>query len=111
MSKCKNNEEINDDLELEMSSGNVFTDIGFDDEEAANLLIRARLLSKLRDLIEETGMSQRAIAKQLSIQQPRVAEIMKLKIQYFSVDTLLKYLDRLGQNVELKFKKRKKQIA
>ena len=108
MPKCKNNAKRNDDFELETGSGNVFKDIGFNDEESANLLARAKLMSKLRDLIEQTGMSQRAIAKLLDVKQPRIAEIMGMKIQYFSVDTLLKYLDRLGQKVEFRFSKKRR---
>ncbi len=108
MPKCKSNVQPDDDFVLEASSGNIFKDIGFHDEEAANLLARAQLMSKLHDLIEETGLSQRAVAKLLEIQQPRVAEIMRMKIQYFSVDILLKYLDRIGQKVEFRFPERRK---
>jgi predicted XRE-type DNA-binding protein len=99
MPKCKNSDKQNDDFQLESSSGNVFKDIGFDDQEAVNLSVRAQLTSTLRDLIEESGMSQREMAKFLGVKQPRIAEIMKMKIQYFSIDTLLKYLDKLGRRI------------
>jgi predicted XRE-type DNA-binding protein len=103
MAKCLDNEKANDAFELEASSGNVFKDIGFPDEDAANLLVRTRLMSKIRDLIEASGMSQRRMAEFMGVPQPRIAEIMGMKIQYFSVDTLLKYLNRLGQHVEFRF--------
>ncbi|MBX9879948.1 MAG: XRE family transcriptional regulator [Candidatus Obscuribacterales bacterium] len=89
--------------DMEESSGNVFKDIGFDDDEAASLLARAELISKLRDLIEASGMSQRQIASVLRVRQPRVAEIMGMKTQCFSVDLLLRYLARLGTKVSFNF--------
>jgi len=40
------------------SSGNVFADIGFKPDEAANLQIRSQLLSELAAIISESGMTQ-----------------------------------------------------
>jgi len=90
-------------FDMEHGSGNVFKDIGFDDDEAASLLARAQLMSKLRDLIEASGLSQREAAKMLGVKQPRIAEIMGMKTQCFSADLLLKYLARLGTKVTFKF--------
>jgi predicted XRE-type DNA-binding protein len=101
MPKCKSKDKQNDDFQLEPSSGNVFKDIGFNEDEAINLSVRAQLISTLRDLIEESGMSQREMSIILKVKQPRIAEIMKMKIQFFSIDTLLKYLDILGRRVSL----------
>ena len=99
MRKCKNSDKQNDDFQLESGSGNVFKDIGFSDDEAINLSVRAQLTSTLKDLIEKSGMSQREVARLLGVKQPRIAELLGMKIQYFSIDTLLKYLDRLGRRV------------
>ncbi len=90
-------------FDVELSSGNVFKDIGFDDDEAASLMARAELISRLRDLIESSGLSQRQIARELGVGQPRIAEIMGMKIQCFSVDLLLKYLSKLGTKVSFCF--------
>ena len=107
MRKCKNNDKQNDDFQLEPSSGNVFKDIGYSDAEAANLLARAELMLKIRDIISENNWSQREAAKILGVGQPRIAEIMSFNTKYFSVDLLLKYLARLGTQVAFKFKKAK----
>ncbi len=89
---------------VEESSGNVFKDIGFSDAEAANLLARAELMLKVREIILENGWSQRHTAKVLGVGQPRVAEIMSLNTKYFSVDLLLRYLDKLGKRVDFVFR-------
>lgn len=94
-------------IQIEPSSGNVFKDIGFDDAEAANLLARAELMLKIRDIIDENGWSQREAARILAVSQPRIAEIMSFNTKYFSVDLLLKYLARLGTQVTFKFKRSK----
>jgi predicted XRE-type DNA-binding protein len=94
-------------LQVEHGSGNIFKDLGYSDAEAANLLARAELMLKVRDIIQENGWSQREAAKVLGVSQPRVAEIMSFNTKYFSVDLLLKYLARLGMTVTFKFQKSK----
>jgi len=92
------------EFDVEHGSGNVFKDIGYSDSEAANLMARAELMLKLRDIIQENGWTQREAARILGVGQPRVAEIMSFNTKYFSVDLLLKYLSKLGMQVEFSFK-------
>lgn len=95
-------------FDVEHSSGNVFKDIGFDDDEAASLLVRAQLMSALRDIIDASGLSQRQIAKMLGVQQPRIAEIMSMKTQLFSSDLLMKLLSRMGKTVSVVIRNRRR---
>ncbi|MDP3511099.1 MAG: helix-turn-helix transcriptional regulator [Candidatus Melainabacteria bacterium] len=92
------------EFDVEHGSGNVFKDIGYSDSEAANLMARAELMLKVRDIIQENGWTQREAARILGVGQPRVAEIMSFNTKYFSVDLLLKYLSKLGMQVEFSFK-------
>jgi len=92
------------EFDVEHGSGNVFKDIGYNDSEAANLMARAELMLKVRDIIQENGWTQREAARILGVGQPRVAEIMSFNTKYFSVDLLLKYLSKLGMQVEFSFK-------
>ena len=96
-SKRKGNQET--DLAFEVGSDNIFRDLGFPDAEAANLLARGDLAIEIRKIIKKNGWSQRRAAKEMGVLQPRIAEIMKMKLDLYSVDTLLKYLDKLGQRV------------
>jgi predicted XRE-type DNA-binding protein len=86
------------------SCGNIYKDLGFNDEEAANLMVRAALLLQLQQIIKDKQWTQEEAAKTLKVKQPRVAEIMSLKTDCFSVDLLLKYLARLGKRVEMTVK-------
>ena len=105
MPRCSKAEKTNDKKPWVESCGNVFKDIGFDDEEAANLLARTDLMLQIRSIIEERNLTQVEAAKILKVRQPRIAEIVAMKIQLYSVDTLLKYLSRLGTEVSFQFKK------
>lgn len=102
--KCKDSAKGKKKFDVEHSSGNVFKDIGFDDEEAESLLVRGQLISALRDLIASSGLSQREIAKAIGVQQPRIAEIMSMKPQLFSSDLLMKLLRRCGKTVSVVIK-------
>jgi predicted XRE-type DNA-binding protein len=74
------------------------------------MIVRAQLLSALRDTIEASGLSQREIAKSLGIKQPRITEFMGMKTQLFSSDLLMKLLSRMGKTVSVTIKN-KRQVA
>jgi len=93
-------------IRMQRSSGNVFTDLGFPKEEAAHLLIRADLMIQLKKLIEERGLTQKHAAEVLGVTQPRVSDLVRGRIDLFSIDTLVEMLTRLGVAVTLKTKRR-----
>lgn len=78
------------------STGNVFKDLGFSDDEAENLKIRADLMIELTKLIEAQELTQTAAAELLGVTQPRVSDLMRGKIDRFSVDTLIEMLGHAG---------------
>ena len=86
-------------------SGNVFVDAGFPPEEAAHLLMRSDLMSEVTEQIERQGLTQKQAAKVLGVSQPRISDLVRRKIDRFSIDTLVEMLTRLGVTVELKTKR------
>ena len=78
------------------STGNVFKDLGFGEDEAENLKIRADLMIELTKLIEAQELTQTAAAELLGVSQPRVSDLMRGKIDRFSVDTLIEMLGHAG---------------
>ena len=87
---------------IQESSGNVFNDLGFEPEEALNLRVRADLMIEISKMIEEQGLTQTAAAKLLKITQPRVSDLVRGKIDRFSVDSLIEMLGHAGANVSFK---------
>ncbi len=88
---------------FEISSGNVFKDIGLDQSD--ELIVRSNLLMEVSSLIEKSGLSQAEVAKKLGITQPKVSMLVKGRLSAFSTDTLLRYLSRLGCKVEIRIHK------
>ena len=89
---------------IERSSGDVFIDLGFTQEEAANLTLRSQLMLVLKDAIKARGWTQQKAAKALGIHQPRVSDLIKGRLSEFSLDSLVCLVQRLGYEVELTLK-------
>lgn len=85
------------------SSGNVFIDLGFDQDEAAVLQMRANLMSDLRLYIEKRKLTQAQAAKQLGIAQSRVSDLVRGKWDKFSLEMLITLEARLGRKVRVEF--------
>lgn len=83
------------------SSGNVFRDLGFSREEAENLKIRTDLMIRLSRLIDARGLTQAQAAEQLGVTQPRVSDLVRGKIDRFSIDTLVAMLGHAGVRVQV----------
>jgi predicted XRE-type DNA-binding protein len=86
---------------FEESSGNVFTDLGFSNQEAANLVLRSELMDAIERIIKENGWTQREAARRLGVHQPRISDLYQGHIDLFSVDTLVEWLDKLGKEVHV----------
>ena len=88
-------------VKLTKSSGNVFEDLGFPPEEADNLKIRSDLMIHVINVIESRGLTQREAADLLKVTQPRVSDLVRGKIDLFSIDMLVKMLAYAGVHVSL----------
>lgn len=91
---------------LQRSSRNVFQDLGFPAFEAENLRLRADLMIELTKVIERRRLTQAAAAKLFGVSQPRVSDLVRGKIDRFSVDTLIAMLGAAGVEVRVTTKRR-----
>ena len=101
MAKTKGAAKSDPDARVSISSGNVFTDLGFAPGEAAVLALRADLMGRMRLLIEERGWSQVQAAEQLGIGQSRVSDLVRGKWEKFSLDMLITLAARAGKQVKV----------
>ncbi len=85
------------------SSGNVFRDLGFSPDEAEYLRVRAELMANLQKVITARGLKQAEAAELLGVTQPRISDLMRGRIDLFSIDTLIDMLARLGVRAKLVF--------
>ena len=69
MPKSKQNEKNmpsnENDMELVESCGNVYKDLGFSEDESANLLVRSELMLMVKNLVRERLWTQQEVALQL----------------------------------------------
>ena len=87
-------------------SDNVFEDVGFEPEEAANLRIRADLLLDLREYIRARRWTQAEAAAFFGETQPRISNLLKGEISRFSIDKLINMLARAGIRVRVETEQR-----
>jgi predicted XRE-type DNA-binding protein len=85
---------------VESSSGNVFSDLGFEDSEER--LLKAKLAVRIGQLIEKKGLTQAQIAQRTALDQPKVSRLLRGQLSGFSADRLFAILNRLGHSVEVR---------
>lgn len=85
------------------SSGNVFRDLGFGEEEAAHLEVRSTLMFMIRKLIQDRCLTQAKAARLLGVTQPRISDLVRGRIDLFSIDSLVDMLARAGIKVAVSF--------
>jgi len=71
-------------------------------EEAENMKLRSALMTALRNHLARTAMSQGQAAKLLGVTQPRVSDLMRGKINLFSMDALLNMATAAGLHIEMR---------
>jgi predicted XRE-type DNA-binding protein len=70
--------------------------------QAENMKLRSTLMMALKDHIARTGLSQSEAAKVFGVTQPRVSDLMRGKIELFSLDTLVNMIGAAGLRVEMR---------
>ena len=73
--------------------------------EAAHMKARSELMIAISGHIATNGLTQAAAAKLFGVTQPRVSDLVRGKIELFSIDTLVQMLASAGIRVEIKLKK------
>jgi predicted XRE-type DNA-binding protein len=86
----------------EVSSGNVFADLGF--RNAKQELLKAKLTIEIYRLLTKRGVTQRQAAKLLGTTQAQVSALMRCKPVSVSVGRLMEFLTVLGQDIEVTVK-------
>jgi predicted XRE-type DNA-binding protein len=84
-----------EEIECEMSSGNVFADIGIENPEEE--LTKAKLVWEIEQKIKKKKLTQIAAAKVMGINQPKVSALIRRKLDGFSVERLIHFLNALGE--------------
>ncbi|GHU02909.1 transcriptional regulator [Betaproteobacteria bacterium] len=69
--------------------------------EAENMKIRSQMMMNLTDHIHAHGLTQAEAAHLFGVTQPRISDLMRGKIQRFSIDALTAMAASAGLRVEV----------
>jgi predicted XRE-type DNA-binding protein len=95
----KRSQEMSRDKKVTASSGNVFADLGFANPEEE--LLKAKLIREIRGIIKRRKLTQTKAAAVLGLKQPDVSALVTGRVGKFSIDRLVRCLDRLDYKVDV----------
>lgn len=81
--------------------GNVWDALEDSPEEAANMALRSNLLIAVEQRVRSWNLTQAEAARRLGVTQPRLNELLKGKINNFSLDALANLASRAGLFIRL----------
>jgi predicted XRE-type DNA-binding protein len=81
------------------SSGNVFADLDLPD--ADELLAKSELVHQITGLIRGRRLTQKAAAEVLGTTQPIVSDLIRRRLDRFSLERLFAFLNRLDRDVQI----------
>jgi predicted XRE-type DNA-binding protein len=84
---------------------NVWDAIEDDPAQRENLKVRSALMTAFIGHIQTEGMTQAKAAKKFGVTQPRISDLMRGKIDLFSIDTLVNMLGAAGLHMEMQVRK------
>ena len=90
---------------VEVSSGNVFADLGFPGAEERQT--KVRLAVAIQRSIGALGLTQAETARVHGTSQPKVSALVAARLEGFSVERLMNFLAALGNDVEIIVRKRR----
>ena len=76
-------------------------------KDAAALKVRAEVAHQLIVEIERRGLTQSRAAALLGVTQPRISDLMRGRLDLFSLDTLVDMVGRVGFKVDIKLSRRR----
>lgn len=97
---------MKENKDFEVSSGNVFADLGLPNPEER--LAKAELARQIYVIIKERKLNQAAAADLLGIDQPKISALINGKLAGFSLERLFKFLNILDQAITIRVSPRTK---
>ena len=71
-------------------------------EDAENMKLRSMLMMTLKDHLARAEMTQAQAAKLFGVTQPRISDLMRGKINLFSLDALVNMATAAGLHIEMR---------
>lgn len=81
------------------SSGNVFEDLGL--PQSDELLAKAALANQIASIVSHRHLTQAEAADVLGTGQPKVSDLLAGKLDGFSIERLIRFLNALDRDVQI----------
>ena len=94
---------MTDDSTVHDSSGNVFADLGIEDSD--EYMAKSELAAEILRIVQRRRLTQAEAAKLRGIRQPKVSDLLRGRLNGFSTDRLLRFINRLGYDVHIRLSK------
>jgi predicted XRE-type DNA-binding protein len=88
-------------IEAQRGNGNVFRDMGFSAEEAAELTVKSSLIDAIGETIEKRALTQKQAAALCGTDQPTLSKVLRGRMESVTIDRLASWLMALGRTVEI----------
>lgn len=88
---------------IEKSSGNIFADIGFANDQ--EMLVKANLALKISEIITQRRLTQMEAAVVLGIPQPKLSKLLRGQFHGVSETKMLECLNKLGRDIQIVIRK------
>lgn len=88
-----------DPLFIEESSGNVYADL--ESADANEMRVKARLATKVGEVIKHRHLTQQQAADILGMTQPKLSNMLRGQFRGISEAKMLDCLNRLGRDVQI----------
>jgi predicted XRE-type DNA-binding protein len=88
---------------IEKSSGNVFADIGFANDQ--EMLVKANLALKISEIIAQRRLTQIEAAAVLGMPQPKLSKLLLGQFHGVSETKMLECLNKLGRDIQIVIRK------
>ncbi len=86
-------------MKVTPADGNIFADLEL--EDADELKAKAELVIQIIQIIDERGLRQVEAAEIMGIDQPKVSQLVRGKLDGFSMGRLYRFLNAFGMDVEI----------
>lgn len=103
------NKRIIDGIEVEISSGNVFADVGLAD--ADKLKIKSGLVIEITKAVRKLDLSQEEAGRRMGLPQPKLSGLLRGNFSNVSERKLMACLNRLGYDIEIRVKPADKPVG
>jgi len=86
-------------IDHEQGSTNVYADLGLPD--ADEMLAKAQLATKIKQIIKERSLTQQRAAEVLGMPQPKLSNMLRGQFRGISEAKMLECLAKLGRDVQI----------